>query len=452
MKTKIFVALMVLMSLFSAAVFAADCPCDDETWSTACCGDIEDSEPVPVYTCEVEINGDWVEMDRTNRLTIERGDELDVKLRISSTGVAKDVQVDAFMSGIEHESVHDSTDVFDVKANRTYIKHMYLDLSDMMDADEYKLRVMISDRNGQAVVQNYNIEVAAPSHNVVIKDIVLDPSNEVVSGRGLLASVRVKNMGEKDEDGIKVTVTIPALNLEASDYVDELESGESTTSEDLYLRIPKCVEEGTYVVKAKVAYDDGYELSTKDTTITVLKDETCDFAQPDSDAETGKTVITVPGAQDVEAGAGGAVYPLMISNTGATAKTYTLSVSGVDAWGTYRMDPSNLVVVSARKTETVYLYVSANADAPAGEKIFMVSIASAGTTEQVPLTVKVMEGKEKAEDNPVAADWTSIKKGLEVGLVVLVVLLVILGLIVGFNKLKGSEDDDSEEVSGQTYY
>ena len=45
-----------------------------------------------------------------------------------------------------------------------------------------------------------------------------------------------------------------------------------------------------------------------------------------------------------------------------------------------------------------------------------------------------------------------IKKALEVGLVVWVVVLVILGLIIGFNKLKGSDEEDEEKGDDQTYY
>ena len=37
-----------------------------------------------------------------------------------------------------------------------------------------------------------------------------------------------------------------------------------------------------------------------------------------------------------------------------------------------------------------------------------------------------------------------VKKGLEVALVVLVVLLVVIGLIIGFNRLKGDEDEDGK--------
>jgi len=62
--------------------------------------------------------------------------------------------------------------------------------------------------------------------------------------------------------------------------------------------------------------------------------------------------------------------------------------------------------------------------------------------KQIPLTANVQKTS--------GFSGTSLKRGLEIGLVVLVVLLVILGLIIGFNKLKGEEEEDSE--STKTYY
>ena len=64
--------------------------------------------------------------------------------------------------------------------------------------------------------------------------------------------------------------------------------------------------------------------------------------------------------------------------------------------------------------------------------------------KQVPLRANIAGGA------AATSGLSKIKKALEVGLVILVVLLVILGLIIGFNKLKGSEDE--EEGDEKTYY
>ncbi len=462
MKNKTFALLIMLMTLLSTLTVAAEeCLCTSGIYSDACCGETLVPEPEPVVTCNVEINGDEIYPEVSNRVTYERGDEWDVKVRLTSTEEAKDVQIVAEINGIEYETVYDSTKTFDLKPDRTYIKHLTLELPDNMDAGLYNMKIRVVGADSASVEHYYNIDVVAAENDVVITDILLDPSSGVVSGRGLLASVRVKNMGLEDEESLKVTVSIPALGIQASEYVDELKAdeddgkGESATTEDLYLRIPKCVDEGTYVVRAVVTYQDGHEQTSDETTIDVYEDETCGTGTSGEDGTTeDKTVITVPGKQEIAQGGDGVVYPIMVSNTGSSAKTYTLAVAGVDSWGTYRIDPSNVMVVSGKKTETAYLYLSANKDASVGEKVFMVSITTGDETEQVPLTIGVIQGEDNSgnEQPIISGDWSNIRRGLEIGLVVLVVLLVILGLIVGFNKLKGDDDDEPEEISGQTYY
>ena len=103
-------------------------------------------------------------------------------------------------------------------------------------------------------------------------------------------------------------------------------------------------------------------------------------------------------------------------------------------------------MLSAGETQIAYLSITPKDDAPEGEKVFMVSVETAGDQKQVALTANVLAGD---SDTPLG-DWDKVKKGLEIGLIVLVVLLVVLILIIGFNKLKG--DEEPEEISGQTYY
>jgi uncharacterized membrane protein len=271
----------------------------------------------------------------------------------------------------------------------------------------------------------------------------LDPATRVQAGRGLFASVRVRNMGEDDEESVKITTSIPALDLKATEYIDELEFDEATTSEDMFLRIPSCTEPGEYVVKATVEYADGDETVTKQTSIEIFGDSECELVRPGKEE---KTVVTVPGRQDVVKGTSGTVYPIILENRGVTDRSYELSASGLDTWATYRFDPGTFVLVKRGDTETVYLYVTPKEDAPEGEKVFMVSVETEGDRKQIALTANVV-GREVPSP---LEDLGKFRRPLEIGLIVLVVLLVILGLIIGFNKLKGNENE--EDVSGQTYY
>jgi uncharacterized membrane protein len=258
-------------------------------------------------------------------------------------------------------------------------------------------------------------------------------------------------MGESKEEGIKVRVSIPELGISASDFIDELDKSgdddDEATSEELYMRIPACATPGEYDVKIEVIYDEGDEKTSKQTSINVIDGEVCELAKPTTES---KTIITIgTETQDVVQGST-VIYPLTITNKASTSKTYTVSVDGVDAFGSVSISPSNVLTIASQETEAAYISITASQGASVGEHMFNVAIKSDGATlKQIPLKSNVIE----AEKPVVVTGFNRLKRGLEIGLVILVVLLVIIGLIIGFNKLKGSEEEEepsSEE--GKTYY
>jgi len=396
---------------------------------------------------EVELDDDTLSASSTNVVrALDRGDEFEVKIHLTSDVDFKNVQVEAEMRGYDHDDrVEDITDVFDMKAGVTYVKKLTLKFAERLDQDRYKLRVQIEDRDSNTVEETYELEIETKRHLLTIKDIVFSPEDTVKAGRALLTTVRVANDGQEDEEGVKIKVSIPALGISASDYIDELEAegkdDDEKTSEELYMRIPDCSEPGDYKVRVEVIYDDGDEKITKETIISVREG---DFCETEAAKEKPKTIITVGvESQDLTQGQGGAVYPLTITNMGTTTKSYTVGVEGVDSFGTSRVSPSNFVVLGAGETKAVYVYVSAKEDAPVGQNMFAVTVSSGGEVlQQITLKANVLA--------KTAAGWDKVKRALEVGLVVLVILLVILGLIIGFSKLKGKEE--TEETESQTYY
>ena len=387
---------------------------------------------------DVELDDDSLG-DGTNIITgVDRGEEFEVKVHVTSDKDLDDVQVEAYVRGYDHDDrIEDITDVFDMKANVTYIKKLTLSLPQRMDQDGYQLRVRVEGRDGEKAYNDYDLEVDTGRHLLTIKDVVFSPEGSVKAGRALLASVRLKNYGEKDEEGIKVKVSVPDLGISASDYIDELESDESTTSEEIYLRIPSCSAEGSYDVKVEVTYDDGDEKIIEMSEIRVISDETCEVGGV-SDSDQKPTITYDSTIQDVTVK--GAIYTLTISNPTNSARTVTIGVNGVDVFGSVRISPSNVIVLGAGETKTVYLYITADKSAKAGQYSFSVSVSGLGTTTQeIPLTANVIE----------SVNFSNIKKALEVGLVVLVAILVVLGLIIGFTKLKREEETEEE---GKTYY
>ena len=389
---------------------------------------------------QVEIDGTELIAPDVTRLDLEMGNEFEVKVTAKALDDYEDVQVEVSLYGIHNEHISDITGTFDMDENTTYTKKLILELPEDADYESiYTLRVRFED-NIETQQENYEISISSPRNNMNIKDVVFSPGTSVKQGRALLTTVRVKNIGDRDEEGVKVTFEIPELGLKASDYLDDVEIGDSETSEELYVKIPNCAEAKAYDYKVTVEYDDGDEKVTQSGMIYVTEGDICDIVEEEG-IMVPTTLVTVgPSIQDVNQGTA-VIYPVTLSNTGNTAKTYTIAIDGVSEWGEISIDPAASVVLQPGESKAVYVYVTANEKASEGEHIFTLSINSGTLTlKQVALKANVLKG-----DNGL-----SLKKVLEVGLVVLVVLLIILALIVAFNKLKGKEDE--EDANGETYY
>ncbi len=403
---------------------------------------------VNVTLTQVEVND--VDLDDSNRKKIEKTDELEILVAFEVASVVEDFQISAELTGYDKKDkslLQDSSSVFDVDAGVSDDVTLNIELPVRMEAGNYNLKITVDSTEDRETFY-FPVKLVSPGSLVSIRDVILSPSNGVKAGRALLVTVRVQNRGDSDEDDVKVTFSIPELGISASDYIGEIKADEdddnkdSKSSEELYLRIPSCVEEGTYEAIVEVEYDDGDEVIEETFDVDVLADETCeaDLVDVDDKAPTvTKTVITVgPESQDVAKGAGGVIYPVTITNAGS-AKTYVISVTGGD-WGTFRVSPTNVLTVSKDETKTAYVYAAANKNAVAGEQVFGVAIMSGDkTVEEVTLKANVVEGSASVD----------LKRALEIGLIVLVVILVILGLIIGFSKLKGSDEDKGE---GESYY
>ena len=132
---------------------------------------------------EVKIDNDIITQGDTNILDLERGQEVDVKVRIKGNagiGFLDNVQVEAVMRGSDNKDlVEDITESFRVKENVSYVKTLSLRVPSRLEQDKYKLRIRVEDRDGDTTQANYEIEISSKRHDLTIKDVVLNPENEV---------------------------------------------------------------------------------------------------------------------------------------------------------------------------------------------------------------------------------------------------------------------------------
>ena len=258
--------------------------------------------PLPVTVNSVEVDDQLVTLSSTNRLSIERDQPFEINVVLTATEALSNVEVEAFVSGYEYndvERVLDATPVFDMQPNTTYTKRLTLVLPADAAADNYKLRIVIADRNHDAIIQNYELRLDAQRHLLRVDDVNLFSAghgNEVVSGDPLLANVRVKNLGDRNEEDVKVRVSLPELGVSGTRYIDSIRSDKSEETGNLYLKLAKCVEPGDYGVAVEVTYDNGKRLVTdRSQTVAVLKNDACD--RQDEPQKVIVEVIQQPPAQ-----------------------------------------------------------------------------------------------------------------------------------------------------------
>ena len=406
------------------------------------------AQALPVRVDTVKVNDVSLSPNTINRLDVERGDTISIDVVLTGTDSANNVEAEAFISGFEFndvERVSDTTGLFDVLTNVTYVKHLSIPLPDTLERDDYKLRIIVSDRNNNEVVQNYNLKIDVPRHLVRVKDVILTPENEITAGGALLVSVRVENLGAHDEEDVKVKVAIPALSVSATKYVDEVDREDDSETEEVYLRLPECAAAGVYDVVATIYYAEGHRTMTGSSKINVLKNELCDG----EDVVSGETVpskVTINVASNLETVVPGttAVFPITITNNGRLSRSFSVVPSAGD-WASLRVAPTNTVVLGAGKSYTAYVFATPDSYVADGAQVVTASVSSSGEfLEQVALTVNVQTPKDTADSS------FTLKRALEVGLVVLLVLLIIVGVIVGFSMLH--DEEEPPEQRAEPYY
>ncbi|MBU0456715.1 MAG: hypothetical protein ABH824_03185 [Nanoarchaeota archaeon] len=388
----------------------------------------------------VKVNGDEVNVKNGEVLAVEEGQTLNIKVGLEAKNDLKDIEVDAKISGYEYsdyENLQDSTHLFDVKASTTKYVNLEVALPNKLDKDEYWLRLRVLDKNSPVLETTIKLAVEPTRHGLDIADVVFSPGNTVKAGRSLLTTVLVENYGDKNENDVKVSVSVPELGVKATEFVDVVKITDDHNIEkedvpEMFLPIPATAASGEYEVVVSVEYDN-YETVTKTYKLNVLEDERFQ--------NTGKLVLAAgPETQSVATGKT-ATYALALTNAGAVSKAYLLEAA-TGGWGTVSLSES-LVVLEPGKNQVVYIDIAVADDATVGEHLATLTVKSGNEVlDTVVLKANVVEGSSN-NDN------LSLRSGLEIALIVLVVLLVIVGLIIGFSRLK--KDDDNEEED-QTYY
>jgi uncharacterized membrane protein len=383
-------------------------------------------------------------------LSVDEGQTIDIEVTldagVDSTGAPvalEDIEVSAKIKGYEYsrdEPMTDSTRLFDVAANSRKSVDLSIDLPRNLEKQVYWLHIEIDTANSGSVERIVKLNVEPTRHGIDIADVTFSPGNTVKAGRSLLTSVLLENYGDNVEEDVKVTVSMPALGITASEYVDEVEVDNSESSAnvdyedvpEMFLPIPANAKEGDYEVVVTASYDR-FEEVTEVYTIHVLGNERF------SGDDTTLVLAVGPETQNVKAGST-ARYAVALTNAGSKSRAYLVNAVAGD-WASVSLSDS-LVVLSPNQNKVVYVDVATSASAAQGAQTVAVTISADNENlETVSLGAVVL-----ANDAPASGSNVSLRNGLEIALIVLVVILVIIGLIIGFSRLRRDDEGDEDKA------
>lgn len=393
-------------------------------------------------------------------INVERGQEVPIEVKFTPDLVDyKDTRVKVWIGGYEYEDIKAVSDIFDAEQGVTYVKNLKLTIPEDIaikdsgdQRDMYTLRVEIYN-DDNSYEKSYTLRVKEQRHRLVIQDVLLRPGSTVSAGQALFATIRVQNLGDKEEKDIKVTVSAPDLGIAQSTYIDRLTAHEnadendlvdSMSSEEIYLRIPADAKTGFYSVKVDVEYSAGHEVVSATGKIYV-QGTAAEAVTP----EVEKTVVGTDATTKTVKQGDEVAYKVMIANMGSTPQIYSVEVSGEKLWGVSRIDPA-FVKIANDATGEMYVYIKANDNAQVGKQMFTVKVKVGDTVvDEKTLTADITAKEVAAPVTQVG----SLRNALIIGFGVLVVLLIIIGLIVLFNRMSREEEPGEIPSSeGQAYY
>ncbi|MBI4016531.1 MAG: hypothetical protein HY363_02450 [Candidatus Aenigmarchaeota archaeon] len=394
---------------------------------------------IPVTIERVELDDTGLSVNSVTRLDVERGKQVDVEVRLSSAQTLRNVEVEAAIKGFEFnefERIDDVSSPFDMDANVSYVKRLQLTVPDEVDEDNYQLRISVADRDNGLLSQDFGLKIDVPRHSLQVEDVLFSPGESIKAGSSLLTSVRLENKGEKDEEDVKVTVSIPELGISASDFIDEIENeDDEEETEELFLRLPRCAKPGTYAAKIDVEFDEGHRKLSTTRPVTVLENEQCS-----SDNSPQLTVSVGSNFESVNAG-GSVVFPFTLVNTGKTSRSFTIlpSASTGAGFSSVQVLPQSTVVLEQGRAQSFQVSVQTNSNAVGTQQLFVQVRSNSNTLAEIPLSVNIA-----------AASGWPLRRLLEIAMLGLLVLLVLIGLVIGLTKMR-SEDEPQEPPEQKVY-
>jgi uncharacterized membrane protein len=271
------------------------------------------------------------------------------------------------------------------------------------------------------------ISVDRDEDRAVVVDLdKLDLPDLTMCGDFVTLYTKIYNIGEEDEDKVKVNLFNSELGIDLNEVINDLEEGEPATV-TFNFQVPENVEEKVYLFRIINFYeydedDDEYDSNSKEDL-----DENFNFNLKVNCIQEKEISALITAELESDAVAG---EPLVIKgtikNTGEEETTYTLRIAEHSSWSDFdKIDPST---VTLDVDESADFDVQLNVDEDAeGEQFFVIKAGYNGETTEQEVSV-LIEGTEGVSVTGSAVSG-HLRENWFIWLIVVINIILIIAII-----------------------
>ncbi len=310
---------------------------------------------------------------------VRPGDSLDVtvnlenKFRSRDNIAIEDIDVAVKVEGNDFDD-DDSEDLGDISEDDQDSVSITLEIDD--DADKQSATMTITalgrDENGalHGDAAEANVEVERDTHDIAVQSMTLIPEVLTCSDDSAQLSVKIKNIGRRDEDEVAVNVDSKSLNFR--DRVSNMELDRDDERVKIFnIPVQKNLAAGKYAIQIQT-FTENVDLSN---TEVVLLESICD-----STVEAGVGIATLDLAEssfDLMAGKATSL-PVVVKNTGSASADFIVSVVNADDF--LESVSTKTVTLGAGQSSTVFFNLKTQRDLEDGTYSGTVTVKSNGNT------------------------------------------------------------------------
>jgi len=209
------------------------------------------------------------------------GDKIEIKIEIENLFTdeedleIEDIEVEVIIEGIDDGDDLDDSKEFDLKADDNKKIKFNFEVPLEVDEDTYDIEIHVEGKDENGITHEIDwtleLEVEKEKHELRITESNLNPS-EVSCNRNSRLDVEILNLGEDEEEDVRLGITNSNLGINIFERNIELETGiedDASFKKTFSINLGDNVRSGIYPILIKAYYDDSELSDTKTAELSV---------------------------------------------------------------------------------------------------------------------------------------------------------------------------------------